>query len=197
MSDIPAVESMVLDRPLRPLVSLNEALNQFDPPQGFSLGVSSLAIKEVRYGFRAVGFSFLIQEKLTSEVIPPMPFAAIPNTPYWLVGMINLHGNLVPVCDFVRVIGHGNNQVTNTTNINNTNNNMTESTKRMILILGKGDRAAGFLIDGYPCAVVNAKRTNTIPDMPTWMANCIASTFISNNEVWLEFDYENFLKRAI
>lgn len=181
MLNPPPIESIALtDVTPRPLVSLGEAFNQFNPPQGFNLGGSELAERTVRYGFRAVGFSFLIPEKLTSEVIPLMPFAAIPNTPDWLVGMINLHGNLVPVCDFVRVIG----------------NDINESTKKMILVLGKGDRAAGFLIDDNPCAVVNPKRTNNISDMPTWMVNCIVSTFISNDEVWLEFDYENLLKRA-
>jgi twitching motility protein PilI len=181
MLNLPPIESIApTDGMPRPLVSLGEAFNRFNPPQGFNLGGAELVERTVRYGFRAAGFSFLIQEKLISEVIPLMPLAVIPNAPDWLVGMINLHGNLVPVCDFMRVIGH----------------DINESTKRMILVLGKGDRAAGFLIDDNPCAVVNPKRTNNISDMPNWMMNCIVSTFMSNDEVWLEFDYENFLKRA-
>lgn len=166
----------------RPLVSLGDAFNRFNPPQGFNLGGAELTERMVRYGFRAAGFSFLIREGLVSEVVPMMPFATIPNTPNWLVGMVNLHGNLVPVCDFLRVSGDY--------------SQAPASAERMILVLGKGDSVAGFIIDGHPLAVVNPQQTNRIQGIPEWLAHAVASAFISNNEVWLEFDYESFLQKA-
>lgn len=165
----------------RPLISLGEALNQFNPPQGFNLGSTELVERTVRYGFRAAGFSFLIHEGINSEVVPIMPFAVIPNTPNWLVGIVNLHGNLVPVCDLVQV---------------STGSQVPQTAGNMILVLGKGDSVAGFIIEGYPHAVVNPQKTNHIVGIPEWLAHAVTSAFISNNEVWLEFDYESFLQKA-
>lgn len=164
------------------LISLEDALNRFDPPPGFNLGATEVIEKKVRYGFRAVGFSFLIRDRLISEVIPIMPFSSIPNAPNWLVGVINLHGNLVPICDFKRVI--------------RSDGGESKKVDQMILVLGSGDSAAGFIIDGNPCAVINPQKTKNLSATPEWLVHCVSSAFISNNEVWLEFDYESFLKKA-
>lgn len=175
----PSIESA--DFAPRPLVSLGEALSQFNPPQGFNLGGSEIVERTVRYGFRAAGFSFLIREGINSEVVPMMPCVVVPNTPNWLMGIMNLHGNLVPVCDLMQVSG---------------DSKKAASAGSMILVLGKGESVAGFIIDGHPLAVVNPQQTNRIQGIPEWLAHAVASAFISNNEVWLEFDYESFLQKA-
>ncbi len=171
----------------RPLASLGDALNRFVPPPGFNLGGGEGVERKVRYGFRAVGFCFLIQEGVASEVVPSMPCTSIPNTPDWLMGMMNLHGNLVPICSLARVSGipslHNSSQTA-------------PSTEPMILVLGKGDTAAGFVIDGYPQAVVNPRAINHVPNISQWLSRATAHTFISGDEVWLEFDYQIFLERA-
>lgn len=184
MLNLPLTESTApTDFVPRPLVSLGDAFNRFNPPEGFNLGGAELAQRMVRYGFRAAGFSFLIREGLGSEVVPMMSCATIPNTPSWLLGVVNLHGNLVPVCDFMRVSGNY--------------SKVPDSANSMILVLGKGDSVAGFIIDGYPLAVVNPQQTNHISGIPEWLASSVTSTFIFNNEVWLEFDYESFLRKAV
>ena len=183
-----ATTATAMDFAPHPLVSLGEALNQFDPPQGFRVGGTEITERTVRYGFRAAGFSFLIHEGLTSEVVAMMPCAAIPNTPNWLVGMVNLHGNLVPVCDFMQVSG--------VVAGGETPSGMLNSVEKMILVLGKGDSVAGFIIDGYPMAVLNPQKTNRFSGIPEWLSASVTSAFMSNNEVWLEFDYESFLKKA-
>jgi hypothetical protein len=105
---------------------------------------------------------------MASEVVPMMQFTAIPNGPDWLLGMINLHGNLVPVCDLKRILGVGDVQ---------------GSGKPMILVLDKGENTAGFVIDGYPCAVAGLRPSNPVPGLPGLLAR----------KVWLEFDNVGFL----
>lgn len=165
----------------RAAVPPSEALNRFEPPEGFAPVATGVATKHIRYGFRAAGLSFLIRERMPSEVVPMMPFAAIPNGPGWLLGMINLHGNLVPVCDLKRLLGTG---------------DAPEPDKPMILVLDKGENAAGFVIDGYPCAVTGLQPSNPVPGLPDLLAGNVLNTLATDAEVWLEFDNEGFLDEA-
>jgi twitching motility protein PilI len=164
-----------------PLVPPSQALNRFEPPAGFAPVATEVAAKQVRYGFRAIGLSFLIRERVPSEVVPMMPFAAIPNGPGWLLGMINLHGNLVPVCDLGRVLG---------------GDAAAGSAKPMILVLDKGDKAAGFVIDGYPFAVTGLRQASQVPGLSELLRRHVTDTLATENEVWLEFDHEGFLEEA-
>lgn len=165
----------------RAAVPPSEALNRFEPPEGFAPVATGVATKHIRYGFRAAGLSFLIRERMPSEVVPMMPFAAIPNGPGWLLGMINLHGNLVPVCDLKRLLDTG---------------DAPEPDKPMILVLDKGENAAGFVIDGYPCAVTGLQPSNPVPGLPDLLAGNVLNTLATDAEVWLEFDNEGFLDEA-
>lgn len=165
----------------RVVVPPSEALNRFEPPEGFIPVATVTVTKSLRYGFHAAGLSFLIREAMHSEVLPMMPVATIPNGPGWLVGMINLHGTLVPVCGLGQVLGH----VGEAT-----------SAKPMILVLGKGNRAAGFVIDGYPCAVTQLRPASQVPDLPDLLSRHVTATFATDDEVWLEFDHAGFLEGA-
>lgn len=178
MSDIRANAA---DFVRRAVVPPNEALNRFEPPEGFAPVATEEVVKKVRYGFRAVGLSFLIRERMVSEVVPMMPCAAIPNGPGWLLGMINLHGNLVPVCDLKRVLS---------------SNADPGSAKPMILVLDKGDKSAGFVIDGYPCAVVGLRQTSQVAGLPDLLGPYVTDTLATDDEVWMEFDHQGFLEGA-
>lgn len=139
------------------------------------------AAKQQRYGFRSAGVGLLIRQSIGSEAVPMMPMAAIPNGPHWLLGMINLRGNLVPVCDLRRLIGGDPDAVLE---------------KPMILVLDKGERAAGFLIDGYPIALTGLRPMNQLPGLPQPLEKHVRTMITSDEEVWLEFDHEGFLEEA-
>jgi len=95
--------------------------------------------------------------------------------------MINLHGNLVPVCDLGRVLG---------------GDAAAGSAKPMILVLDKGDKAAGFVIDGYPFAVTGLRQASQVPGLSELLRRHVTDTLATENEVWLEFDHEGFLEEA-
>lgn len=165
----------------RNILPPSQALNRFEPPADFAPVAAEVAVRQVRYGFRAVGLSFLIRERMSSEAVPLMPIADIPNGPKWLLGMINLHGNLVPVCDLKRVLG---------------GEAEAGSDKPMILVLGKGDKAAGFVIDGYPFAVPGLRQASQVPGLAELLRHHVTDTLATDSEVWLEFDHEGFLEEA-
>ena len=55
MSDITANAA---DSVRRAVVPPSDALNRFEPPEGFAPVATEVTVKKVRYGFRAVGLSF-------------------------------------------------------------------------------------------------------------------------------------------
>lgn len=157
------------------------ALNRFEPPAGFVPVAIETVSKSVRYGFRAGGLALLIRQGTGSEVVPMMPVTAIPNGPAWLLGMINLRGNLIPVCDMNLALGLGAGG---------------GSAKSMILILDKGDRAAGFVIDGPPCALSGLRAVDQVAGLHDSLAPHVLSVLADNDDVWLEFDHPGFLEAA-
>lgn len=165
----------------RAAVTPSEALNRFEPPPGFVPVTIERQVKTIRYGFHAAGLALLIRQGISSEILPMMPFAAIPNGPGWLLGVINLHGNLVPVCDLGRALGIDAGAV---------------STKPMILVIDKGAKSAGFLIDGYPQALTDLRPASQVQGLPDLLARHVAATLATEEEVWLEFDHEGFLEGA-
>ncbi len=159
----------------------SEALNRFEPPDGFVPVALETDSKRLRYGFRRGGLSLLVREGIGSEVVPLMPLATIPNGPTWLSGIINLRGNLVPVCDIRQVLGQ---------------DSETADEKTMILVLDKGDRTAGFLIDGYPIALTGLHAVTQAPALPDALAQHVPAVFSTEKDVWLEFDHEGFLENS-
>lgn len=177
-SDLPVSSAM---NARRETVTPSEALTRFEPPPGFVPVAIEQQVKSIRYGFHAAGLALLIRPGIVSEVVPMMPFAAIPNGPGWLLGIVNLHGNLVPVCDMGRALG------------------MTAepgSAKPMILVIDKGVKSAGFLIDGYPCALSNLRSSSQVQGLPDLLARHVTAALATDEEVWLEFDHEGFLDGA-
>lgn len=169
------------DMSLRTGILPSEALNRYVPPEGFVSVSSDTKTEELRYGFRTANYSLLIHRGVGSEVVRMMPIAMVPAGPAWLRGIINLRGNLIPVCDLVRLLGQEN-----------------DIAKRelMILVLDKGERAAGFLIDGHPHALTSLRPLNQIPVLPDLLSRYVEAAYSNENEIWLEFDYAGFLLEA-
>lgn len=156
----------------------SEALNRFEPPEGFVPVATETVTKQLRYGFRSGGLSLLINGGVGSEVVPMMPLAIIPNGPAWLLGVINLRGNLIPICDLARLQPDA---------------PETDARKTMILMLDKGEKAAGFIIDGHPCALTDLRPLNQVPALPEFLARHVRAASSTEEEIWLEFDHEGFL----
>lgn len=159
----------------------SEALTRFVPPEGFVPVATETTSRQLRYGFRVADYLLLIRAGVGSEVVPMMPVAVIPSGPAWLSGIMNLRGNLVPVCDLARLLGH-----------------QGDASPRhpMLLVLDKGDKAAAFVIDGYPRALTSLHRLNQIPTLPDLLAHYVSTAYSEGDDIWLEFDHEAFLLEA-
>jgi len=161
------------------LLAPSAALTRFAPPAGLPLGpVQAPEEHVVRYGFRVSSLGLLIKPGTGSEVVEARAIATLPNAPRWLAGVMNLRGNPVPVFDLIAALDLARND---------------QSQKSMVLVLDKGDRAAGLLIDGMPRVVPQGKPIDQPAALPARLAPFATNALATGDGVWLEFDHVGFL----
>lgn len=159
----------------------DDALAYFEPPEGIQLAaVNQVQQREtVRYGFRIGDLGLLIDTGVGSEVLAMPDVATLPNTPPGFMGLINLRGNLVPVYDLRIMLDLS---------------PRAPGVEAMVLVFGKGDRAVGVSIDGYPEALIELHRMPHLPAFSEVIRKHFSTGYIKDDSVWLEFDHNNFFE---
>ena len=155
------------------------ALNRFKPPRGAVTGVAPAERRRARYGFRVGGIGLLVGQDTVSEVLEQAPVYPLPNTPSWVLGLVNLRGNLAPVFDVKRFLELE-------------DDNAQE--KRRLLILDQGDKAVGVLIDGLPQTALTSHALSRLPPLPAALQAHVAKAYVQDDLVWLEFDHRSFFQ---
>lgn len=156
----------------------SEALTRFAPSGDLAVATSPSEDTRVRFGFRIGGLRLLIEQDSTSEIVEQGAIHSIPTTPPWLVGLMNLRGNLVPVFDLHRLLEIS----------------ADSRKKRMVLMLDKDEDAVAILIEGFPEALTEARLLQRLPPLPKTLENHIKGAYAKENKVWLEFEHKGFFK---
>ncbi|WP_062152458.1 chemotaxis protein CheW [Beggiatoa leptomitoformis] len=133
-----------------------------------------------RLGFHVGNIGLLIAQNATSELIEVSSICPIPNTASWLLGLINLRGNLVPIFDLNLLLGLENRV----------------SKKNMLLILGRGETAGAIILDKLPQHVtfVNSDKLDSLPPLPAVLKPFATNGYEKNGEVWFNFDHQGFFE---
>lgn len=160
----------------QPWLSPAAALSRYTPAEDTSTDGSGPAIRRVRYGFRVGDIGLVIDRHKASEIVDDVPVRAIPNTPVWLSGLINLRGNLVPVFDLKALFGIAREQ----------------SEKRWMLIVDKGDKAIAVPVEGLPRVIDIGQRSAQLPPIPEPLRPHVHASYVDRGDVWLDFDFEGF-----
>ena len=153
------------------------ALTRFNPPEGTVTAIQAAERKQrARYGFQVSDIGLLIHQDTTSEVIEQIPVYPIPHMPYWLPGLINLRGNLIPVFDLKLFLGleHDSQQ------------------KQWLLILGADDHAVSLFCDGLPKMVDTTRPLERLPPLPMALRPHIVRAYAYEGIIWSELDHEHF-----
>jgi len=158
-------------------LSPTQALNRFRLPDETAFARARSPRRQVRYGFRVGSLSFLIKPRVGCEVIAMMPIAMIPNGPPWLLGMINLRSNLVPVFDLAMLCAL---------------DRQDGGQGRWILVFDAGEDAVALVIDGQPEALSQMSPLSHLPSLPTALRGAVAGGFAAGRDLWLEFDHQAF-----
>lgn len=164
------------------LLSPSEALSRSKPRARTDMRARHVESRQVRYGFRVRKLGFLIADGTASEVMTPPPIYTVPNTRAWLCGLANLRGNLVPVYDLAVLL--------------QLNDDDRAPGKRMLLVLGKGERMAGVLIDGTPASldINKAHRLSARPALPGNINNHISAAYTHDDILWMALDHQAFFE---
>lgn len=154
-----------------------EALDLFEPPAGFALAESS-SEKTVRYGFQVASFHFLIKLGRPSEVLRRPDIWDLPGATPWLLGLVNLRSNLVPVFDLRRIFDLP----------------PRESDATLVLVFDQGDKAVGIQIDDFPHPLLDLRPLPDGPQLPILLQPHVPNWYTQDSTIWLEFEYEAFFE---
>jgi len=159
-------------------LSPHAALNRFNPPEVIEVDTLPSQVAPTRFGFRAGNIGLLVEQNTVSEVLEKLPVYPIPNTPLWLLGVMNVRGNLVPVFDLHQLLQTGASTSKNPTG----------------LMLGKGEDALIILIDGLPQALNLSRRLKQLPPMPKVLKGHIHTAYTKDGSIWLDFDHRGLFR---
>lgn len=154
------------------------ALDRFEPPANMAL-VAAVEKEVDRYGFKIGELGLLIQLGSGSEVMQMPTIWSLPGAPPWMLGLINLRGNLVPIFELSQVLGLGQRNA---------------EIKPLVLIFDQGDKAVGIVIDDYPKPLSGLNPLPNLPQLPTVLKGHVHKGYVKEGAIWLEFDQNSFFE---
>ena len=157
------------------------------PPELAALTAPAAPVEEdpsliVRQAFR-IGHMRLVAPFATASELVEMPNVyPLPRMPDNLLGLVNLHGRIVPLFDLANLF--------ETTHL--------PREKRMLLVIGHGNDGAGIVIDGLPRRIVFSPDDQIIPPaLPAGAAAAVTATYLQGKDAWFEFNYLQLLDHLV
>ena len=135
-----------------------------------------------RYGFNVGALGLLIQPGSGSEVMQMPKIWTLPGAPPWLLGLVNLRGNLVPVYELRQVLSLGQRPA---------------AVKPLVLIFDQGDKAVGVVIEDFPRPLTALSPLPHMPQLPTALSGHVHKGYIKDEIIWLEFDHGSFFQALV
>src|SRR6188768_1982714 len=136
----------------------------------------------VRQAFR-IGHMRLLAPFATASELTEMPNVyPLPRMPANLLGLVNLHGRIVPLFDLAALF----------------DTQHLPREKRMLLVIGHGDSAAAIVIDGLPRRMVFQPENEIItPALSAAAMTAVVATYVQGPDAWFEFNYAQLLDQLV
>lgn len=115
---------------MTPVAALSRGLQRTVVRDG-RIAPAEAEVAVMRRNFEMGGRRFTLEGNPLMEVLDAPSIFPVPNTPASCRGLINLRGSLVPIFDIRKTFGGGGGY-------------------RWVLVVGRGEQAAGLVIDGLP-----------------------------------------------
>jgi chemotaxis signal transduction protein len=136
----------------------------------------------VRQAFRIGQMRLLAPFEVSSELTEMPTVFPLPRMPANLLGLVNLHGRIVPLFDLAALF--------------ETEHMPRE--RRMCLVIGHGNHAAGIVIDGLPRRLVFLPDAKiAAPALPAAAAKALIASYQVGKDPWFEFDYVQLLDQLV
>ena len=126
----------------------------------------------VGLGFRIAQMWMVTPKDDVREVITPLPLTRVPGARPWMLGVANLRGSLLPVCDLGRLLGH--------------EHDRTGSTTRL-LVYNSDQVPVGFLVDevgGYKQFTAAEQRRELLDQAGDYLPYLLGA-FVREGQPWM------------
>lgn len=131
-----------------------------------------------RQGFRIGELCLMIAYEDGSELVDIPNIYYIPNVPDWFLGVVNLHGVVIPVvsvANYLDISSH------------------TSEHKQRLLILGHGNEAVGIVIDNLPDRLHwTSQQRISKNTAPAKLLEHVRHACLIDNELWFDLDSASF-----
>ena len=136
----------------------------------------------VRQAFRIGHVRMLAPFATASELVEMPNVYPLPRAPANLLGLVNLHGRIVPLFDLAALF----------------ETEHLPREKRMLLVIGHGSDAAGIVIDGLPRRMVFQPESQiTPPALPAAVSTAVTAAYTEGKDAWFDFDYAQLLDQLV
>ena len=133
------------------------------------------------HGVLIGNIGLLLPREEVSELIENLAVCKLPNTPAWFNGVTSVRGNMIPLFDLHEMfdIEH-------------------ENVKRRTIVVGQGETAVGFWVDGMPRMVTleNDNRMSSVPPIPPLIRDHSRKYFLKDGQIWVDCDMQSFFTAA-
>lgn len=130
-----------------------------------------------RYGFRIGPLGLLFPGNCPGEIVTDTEICPIPHTRHWMLGVMTLRGNLIPVFDLHGLLF----------------DSPVDLHKPMVLILDQGKQALGFVLKTPPQWLTGLVEV-AIADVPVpaLLAGQVGKAYREQETLWLAFNKTDF-----
>ena len=136
----------------------------------------------VRQAFRIGQMRLVTPFVAASELVEMPTVYPLPRMPANLLGLVNLHGRIVPLFDLAALF----------------ETQHLPREKRMVLVIGHGNDAAGIVIDGLPRRLVFRPEQQIItPALPAAAAAAAIATYVQGADAWFEVNDASLLEQLV
>jgi purine-binding chemotaxis protein CheW len=136
----------------------------------------------VRQAFRIGQMRLLAPFDKASELVEMPNVYPLPRMPANLLGLVNLHGRIVPLFDLATLF----------------ETQHLPREKRMVLVIGHGSDAAGIVVDGLPRRMAFLPDSQIVPPaLPAAAASAVLATFVAGKDAWFELDFAQLLDQLV
>ena len=136
----------------------------------------------VRQAFRIGHMRLLAPFATASELVEMPNVYPLPRMPANLLGLVNLHGRIVPLFDLAALF----------------ETQHLPREKRMLLVIGHGDAAAVIVIDGLPRRMVFQPENEILtPALSAAATPSVVATYVQGSDAWFEFNYAQLLDQLV
>jgi twitching motility protein PilI len=156
------------------LMMPSQALNRaFDLPDAKVELVPSEQVAHSLHGFTVGNVGLLLPAETVSELFYDLAYCQLPNTAGVLVGLANVRGDIIPLIDLNELFGIS----------------AGDKVHWHFLIIGAGEDAVGFRVEGLPTRVTLSARNKlkTMPPLPELLRPYVRGCYQLDG-IWLDWD---------